>query len=88
VLKDIKEVKTQTTCPKVTSDYDDYGSDIENRYGRPQEHSVKKDEENLFLNYIYPKSLTIIPKKYITSFACKRDSFHFFFKTLKHGANS
>lgn len=83
VLEDIEEVKPQTRRPEVTSDYDDCGSDIEDRCGRPQEHSVKKDEENLFLNHIYPESLAITPKKYMTSFACKRDSFHFFFWDTK-----
>ncbi len=88
VLEDIEEVKTQTRYSEVTSDYDDCGSDIEDRCGRPQEHSVTKDEENLFLNHIYPESFAVIPRKYMTSFACKRDSFHFFFGTPKHEAKS
>ena len=81
LLEDIEAVKTHTGCPELTSDYDDCGSDVEDRCGRPQEHSVIKDEEKLFLNHIYSESLTLAPKKYMTSFACKRDSFHFFFGT-------
>ena len=79
VLEDIEEVNTQTRQPEMTSDYDDCGSDIEDRCGRPQEHSVEKDEENLLLNHIYPEALKIVPKKYMTSFAWKRDMFHLFF---------
>lgn len=85
-LKDIEEVKTQTRCFEMISNYDDCESDIEDRCGRSQEHSVKKDEKNLFLNHIYSESLAIILKKYMISFACKRDSFHFFFETSKHKA--
>ena len=83
LLEDVEEVKTHARCPEVTSDYDDCGSDIEDRCGRPQEHFVKKDEDNLFLKHIYPESLVITPKKYMTSFACKRDSVHFFFRDAR-----
>ena len=86
VLDDIEAIKTQTACPEMTSDYDDCGSDIEDRCGRPQEHSVKKDEENLFIGHVYPESLTMTPQKYMTSFACKRDSFHFFFGSPENGS--
>lgn len=88
VLKDIEEVKIQTRYFEMISDYDDCGSDIEDRCGRSQEHSVTKDEENLFLNHIYSESFAVILRKYMTSFACKRDSFHFFFGTSKHEAKS
>lgn len=57
VLGDIEAIKTQTACPEVTSDYDDCGSDIEDRCGRPQEHSVKKDEEKFLFGHVYPEFL-------------------------------
>jgi len=85
-LEDIEQVEPETRHPEVTSDYDDCGSDIEDRCGRPQEHSVKKDEENLFLNHIYSESLATVPKQYMTSFAWKRDMFHFFFDTPQNEA--
>ncbi|KAL9132046.1 MAG: hypothetical protein Q9217_000174 [Psora testacea] len=88
VLEDIEEGKAQTRQPEVTSDHDDCGSDIEDRCGRPQEHSVKKDEENLFLNHIYPVSLATVPKKYMTSFGWKRDMFHFFFGIPENKINA
>jgi len=88
MLEDIEQVEAETRHPEVTSDYDDCGSDIEDRCGRPQEHSVKKDEENLFLNHIYSESLAIVPKQYMTSFAWKRDMFHFFFGTPQNETQS
>lgn len=88
VLKDIEEVKIQTRYFEMISNYDDCESDIEDRCERSQEHSITKDEENLFLNHIYSESFAIILRKYMTSFACKRDSFHFFFETSKHEAKS
>ena len=87
-LEDIEQVETEIRHPEVTSDYDDCGSDIEDRCGRPQEHSVKKDEENLFLNHIYSESLATVPKRYMTSFAWKRDMFHFFFGTPQKEAQN
>lgn len=86
VLKDIEQVEPETRHPEVTSDYDDCRSDIENQCGQPQEHSVKKDEENLFLNHIYSESLATVPKQYMTSFAWKWDMFHFFFDTSQNKA--
>lgn len=88
VLKDIEEVKIQTRYFEMISNYDDCGSDIEDWCERSQEHSITKDEENLFLNHIYSESFAIILRKYMISFACKRDSFHFFFETSKHEAKS
>ena len=88
VLKDIEEVKIQTRYFEMISNYDDCESDIEDRCERSQEHSVTKDEKNLFLNHIYSESFAIILRKYMISFACKRDSFHFFFETSKHEAKS
>ena len=87
MLEGIKAIKTQTACPEVTSDYDDCGSNVEDRYKKPQEYSVKKDKENLFIGHVYPESLAITPKEYITSFACKRDSFHFFPEAQRKGSN-
>ena len=88
VLEDIDHVEIQTRFPELTSDHDDCKSDIDDRCGRPQEHSVKKDEESLFIDYIYPQSLTVTPRKYMTSFAWKRDMFHFFFGTLENEAHT
>jgi len=79
MLHDIEESKIQSTNPEITSDLDDCGSDIDDRCGRPQEHSVKKDEQNLFLAFIYATNPVIIPKQYMTSFAWKRDMFQAFF---------
>lgn len=88
MLEDIEQVEAETRHSEVTSDYDDCGSDIEDRCGRPQEHSVKKDEENLFLTHIYSESLATVPKQYMTSFAWKRDMFHFFFGTPQKEAQN
>lgn len=79
MLHDIEESKIRSTNPEITSDFDDCGSDVDDRCGRPQEHSVKKDEQNLFLTFVYATNPVVIPKQYMTSFAWKRDMFHAFF---------
>jgi hypothetical protein len=79
ILHDIEEANMRSTTPEITSDFDDCGSDIDDRCGRPQEHSVTKDEQNLFLAQIYATTPAIMPKQYMTSFAWKRDMFQAFF---------
>lgn len=79
VLQDIEETTIGNTRPEITSEVDTCGSDIDDRCGRPQEHSVNRDKQNLFLAYVYDMGSQIVPKQYMTSFAWKLDMFHAFF---------
>lgn len=79
LIRDVPLVKSMTVPPELTSDHDDCGSDISDRCGRPYERSFAADEDNLFYEYIYSQSYEIRPKRYLTSFAVKRDFFHSFF---------
>ncbi len=72
-------VKKELVAPVLTSDYEGCGSDISDRCGRPWERSFQADEESLFLEHIYSTSYSTSPKRYLTSFAVKRDFFRAFF---------
>jgi len=72
-------VERGRVTPALTSDHDDCGSNISDRCGRPRERSFQADEESLFLEHIYSTSYSTLPKRYLTSFAVKRDVFRAFF---------
>lgn len=79
LLSDVPYLERVTVAPELTSDHDDCGSHISDRCGRPWEHSFQADEESLFLDHIYSNSYSTLPKRYLTSFAVKRDFFRAFF---------
>ncbi|KAL9122018.1 MAG: hypothetical protein Q9187_001422 [Circinaria calcarea] len=79
LLSDVPYLERVTVASELTSDHDDCGSHISDRCGRPWEHSFQADEESLFLNHIYLNSYSTLPKRYLTSFAVKRDFFRAFF---------
>ncbi len=65
-------VKRGLVIPVLTSDY-------EVGCGRRWERSFQVDEKSLFLDHIYSTSCSAVPKRYLTSFAVKRDFFRAFF---------
>jgi hypothetical protein len=73
--------------PELTSDRNNYSSDILDkrgrldRSGRPHTSAFLSDEGNLFFDHIYSTSYDTAPKRYLTSFAITRDFFHSFFGT-------
>jgi len=79
LFSDVPYVKNELVAPVLTSDYEGCGSDISDRCGRPWERSFQADEESLFLEHIYSTSYSTVPKRYLTSFAVKRDFFRAFF---------
>jgi len=79
LLGDVPYVKRGLVAPELTSDHEGCGSDISDRCGRPRERSFQLDEESLFLEHIYSTSYSTVPKRYLTSFAVKRDFFRAFF---------
>lgn len=79
LLHDIEESNLRSTKSNITSDFDDCDSNVDDRCDRPQEHSVKKDEQNLFLAFVYATNPMVMPKQYMTSFAWKQDMFQAFF---------
>ena len=79
LIGDVPYSERPKVFPELTSDDDDCGSDISNRCGRPYEQYFQADQESLFPDYIYPKPYSPVPKRYLTSFAVKRDFFHSFF---------
>ncbi len=79
LFSDVPYFKKELVAPVLTSDYEGCGSDISDRCGRPWERSFQADEESLFLEHIYSTSYSTVPKRYLTSFAVKRDSFRAFF---------
>lgn len=79
LFSDVPYDKKELVAPVLTSDYEGCGSDISDRCGRPWERSFQADEESLFLEHIYSTSYSTVPKRYLTSFAVKRDFFRAFF---------
>ena len=79
LLGDVPYAERGLAAPELTSDHEGCGSDISDRCGRPRECSFQADEESLFLKHIYFTSYSTVPKRYLTSFAVKRDFFHAFF---------
>lgn len=65
-------------APEIVSDTEHCGWDITHRSGRPHERSFQEDECSLFFNQLYSTEYAS-PKRYLTSFAIKRDIFHAFF---------
>ena len=78
LMRDVPYAERMKVAPELTSD-DDCGSDFTDRYGRPHDHSFQADQESLFIDYIYSASYNTTAKRYLTSFAVKRDIFHSFF---------
>jgi hypothetical protein len=68
--------KTLTTDLELTSDHDNCGLDISERCSWPREDALQANEDYLFFDYIYSTSYDTTPKRYITSLAITRDSFH------------
>ena len=81
LIRDVPYSERPKVDPELTSDQDDCGSDISNRCGRPYEQYFQADQESLFADYIYWKPYNTVPKRYLTSFAVKRDFFLSFFGT-------
>ncbi len=79
LMSDVPYAERMRVVPELTSDHDGCGSDISDRCGRPYDQSFQADQESLFLDYIYSTSYTRVSKRYLTSFAVKRDFFHSFF---------
>lgn len=79
LMRDVPYAERRKVAPELTSDYDDCGSDITDRCGRPHDHSFQADQESLFIDYICSASYNTTAKRYLTSFAVKRDIFHSFF---------
>ena len=88
MLHDIGEANIRDTTSEITSDFDDCESDIDDRYGRSQEHFVRKNEQNLFIVQIYVTTSVIMPKQYMTSFVWKRDMFQVFFGQFYTGTTT
>ncbi len=79
LLGDVPYIKRRAVAPELTADHEGCGLNISDRCSRPQERSFQTDEENLFLKHIYLTSYSTHPKRYLTSFAIKRDFFCAFF---------
>jgi hypothetical protein len=79
LMSDVPYAERMRVVPELTSDHESCGSDISDRCGRPYDQAFQADQENLFLHHIYSNSYSRIPKRYLTSFAVKRDFFHSFF---------
>ena len=79
VLADAAPLKGTTAHPELVSDTNGCGQDVSDRCGMPHTESLHEDEENLFFNHIYSSAYEESPKRYLTSFAVKRDIFHAFF---------
>ena len=79
LMSDVPYAERMRVVPELTSDHDGCGPDTSDRCGRPYNRSLQADQESLFLDHIYFNSYSSIPKRYLTSFAVKRDFFHSFF---------
>ena len=79
LIGDVPHADKVRVVPELSSDHDDCGSDISLRCGRPYDQSFQADQESLFLDHIYSSSYSRVPKRYLTTFAVKRDFFHSFF---------
>ncbi|KAL8770678.1 MAG: hypothetical protein Q9209_003746 [Squamulea sp. 1 TL-2023] len=65
------------------------GSDINFRCGVPFEQSFERDQGLLFLRYLYSTNASILPRRYLSSFAIKKDMVHCFFgEVYDMGASS
>jgi len=65
--------------PKLTLDYNNCKSNIFDRCNRLYDQSFQANEKSLFLDYIYSNSYSYISRRYLISFAVKRDFFYSFF---------
>ena len=81
ILADAAALKETIAHPELVSDTNGCGQDLSDRCGMPHTTSLHEDEENLFFNHIYSTAYEESPKRYLTSFAVKRDIFHAFFGT-------
>jgi hypothetical protein len=79
LMSDVPYAERMKVVPELTSDHDGCGPDISDRCGRPYNRSLQADQESLFLDHVYLNSYSSIPKRYLTSFAVKRDFFYSFF---------
>ena len=79
LMSDVPYAERMRVVPELTSDHDGCGSDISDRCGRPYDQSFHADQESLFLDYMYSNSYSNVSKRYLTTFAVKRDFFHSFF---------
>lgn len=78
-LKQIQPRGVGIEAPEISSDRDSCGSDLSLRCGRPFEQAFHNDVGRLYLRYLYKDYRDAQRKRYITSFAVKRDIFHAFF---------
>jgi len=82
LLADIQRRPSVTETPALSSDFKSCGSDITSRCGRPFEQSFEDDAPYLFLQHVYydyGRRAEHCRKRYLTSFAIKRDIFCAFF---------
>lgn len=82
LLADIQRRPSETETPALSSDCKAFGSDITSRCGRPFEQSFKDDAPYLFLQHVYHdcgRGAEHCRKRYLTTFAVKRDIFCAFF---------
>ncbi len=87
-LKQIQPRSAITEAPEISSDRDSCGSDVSLRCGRPYEHAFHDDVGCLYLRYLYKDYGDVQRKRYITSFAVKRDIFHAFFGSSSEADDS
>ena len=78
-LKQVQRSCPVLPTPDLTSDRESCGPDVSSRCGRPFEQAFLDDVGRLFLHHVYKDSLCASRKRYITTFAVKRDIFHCFF---------
>ncbi|KAL2056560.1 hypothetical protein ABVK25_002954 [Lepraria finkii] len=79
LMSDVPYAVRMRVVPELTSDHDGCGSNISDRWGRPYDQAFEADQESLFLDYIYFSPYGNVPKRYLTTFAVKRDFFRSFF---------
>ena len=78
-LKQVQRSNPVPPSPDLSSDRESCGPDVSFRCGRPFEQAFLDDVGRLFLRYVYSDSLCASRKRFITTFAVKRDIFHCFF---------
>jgi len=79
LLQDIPRRETSTTTPVLTSDHDNSCRNLLYRCGIPCSTAFLDLEDKLFFDYVYSTSYETTTKRFLTSFAIRRDIFRGFF---------
>lgn len=79
VLKQIQLRSIATEASEISSNRDSCGTDVLFRCGRPFEQVFRDDVDHFYLRHLYKDYGNVQRKRYVTSFAVKRDIFYAFF---------